>query len=255
MHSSIRLRVPMVGDHSLGSDIVGNLLKTSPAASSSPYSKRLQTMANAFLQGVLGALQATLSVLLVLCYGAAGTKYLSFLSEDTINSVTKLGTSVLLPCLLFTEMGKEAKPEQLKEFWILPVFNVALTLIALAYSYIGIKLFKMPRWIAPAAAFPNMLSLPLLLIESLSSSGVLDNLLMDKKDTVDEALERAKIYFLVNVRMPNILLRIKGLTIGNIGLIRQHRMQCVQSVGVLGLISTFAGPLRSRAISSESRGR
>lgn len=156
-------------------------------------------MANAFLQGILGALQATISVLLVLVYGAAGTKYLSFLSEDTVNSVTKLGTNILLPCLLFTEMGKEAKPEQLKEFWILPVFNIALTLIALAYSYIGIKLFRMPRWIAPAAAFPNMLSLPLLLIESLSSSGVLDSLLTDKKDTVEDALGRAKIYFLVNV--------------------------------------------------------
>jgi hypothetical protein len=176
-------------------------------------------MANAFLQGIIGALQATISVLLVLFYGAAGaasafrerkgdlilnpsrigTRYLSFLSEETINSVTKLGTNLLLPCLLFTEMGKEAKPEQLKEFWILPVFNIGLTLIALAYSYIGIKLLKLPRWIAPAAAFPNQLSLPLLLIESLSSSGVIDSLLMGKKDTVDDALGRAKIYFLVNV--------------------------------------------------------
>lgn len=162
---------------------------------------QLHQMANAFLQGILGALQATISVLLVLAYGAAGTRYLPFLSEETVNSVTKVGTNVLLPCLLFTEMGKEAKPTQLKEFWVLPVFNVALTLVALAYSYIGIKFFRMPNWLYPAAAFPNMLSLPLLLIESLSSSGVLDNLLKDKSDSVEDALGRAKIYFLVNVSL------------------------------------------------------
>ena len=148
----------------------------------------------------MGALSATISVLLVLLYGASATKFLPHvLTEEVINSVTKLGTNILLPCLLFTEMGKEASPSQLKEFWILPVFNISFTLLSLLYSWIGIKLFKFPNWLAPAAAFPNMLSLPLLLMESLSSSGVLDDLLIGKSDTVEKALDRAKIYFLVNV--------------------------------------------------------
>lgn len=45
-----------------------------------------------------GALQATISVLLVLSYGAGTTKYLSFFDEDAVNAITKVGTHILLPC-------------------------------------------------------------------------------------------------------------------------------------------------------------
>lgn len=96
-------------------------------------------------------------------------------------------------------MGKEATPDQLANYWVFAVFTVFFTTVSLAYSYIGIKLFKFPQWLMPAAAFPNTLSLPLLLIESLSKTGGIDTLLNGKNDTVDKALERGKTYFLVMV--------------------------------------------------------
>ena len=51
-----------------------------------------------FLQETLGALQATISVLLVLAYGAIIVKYLKIINNETVNKVTKLGTNILLPC-------------------------------------------------------------------------------------------------------------------------------------------------------------
>jgi len=104
-----------------------------------------------------------------------------------------------LPGLLFTQMGKEATPEQLANYWVFAVLTIAFTALSLVYAYVGIKLFKFPQWLAPAAAFPNTLSLPLLLIESLSKTGGMDTLLKDKHDTVDKALERGRTYFLVIV--------------------------------------------------------
>lgn len=96
-------------------------------------------------------------------------------------------------------MGKEASVSQLKEYWILPVFNLAFTLLALLYAWIGVRFLRLPNWLFPAAAFPNTLSLPLLLLESLSKTGAVDELLMGKKDTVEAALGRGKTYMLVNV--------------------------------------------------------
>lgn len=101
-------------------------------------------------------------------------------------------------------MGKEATPEQLANYWVFAVFTVLFIALSLAYAYIGIKLFKFPQWLAPAAAFPNTLSLPLLLIESLSKTGGMDTLLNGKSDTVEKALERGKTYFLVMVSQPKL---------------------------------------------------
>ncbi|CAD6587586.1 MAG: hypothetical protein CYPHOPRED_003969 [Cyphobasidiales sp. Tagirdzhanova-0007] len=158
-----------------------------------------------FLQETLGALQATISVLLVLAYGAILVKYLKIIDSETVNKMTKLGTNVLLPCLLFTEMGPESKPSQLREYWIFPVYTLSFTILSLLYALIGVKLLKMPKWLYPAAAFPNTLSLPLLMIESLARTGAVDNLLNGEGDTVAKALARGRLYILVNGLAGNII--------------------------------------------------
>ena len=56
---------------------------------------------------------------------------------------------------------------------------------------------KLPPWVTPAMSFNNTTSLPLLLIQSLDSTGILKNLLMSDTDTTSDALNRAKSYFLV----------------------------------------------------------
>jgi len=160
---------------------------------------------NAFLQETLGALQAVISVLLTLIAGAGTVRYLKLIDQDIVDGITKLSTNIFLPCMLFTEMGKESSWSQLKEYWVLPVFTISLTLLSLLYATIGVKLLRMPNWIYPAAAFPNMLSLPLLLIESLGKSGAIDKLLLGDSDTIEKAIARGRVYFLVNGLAGNII--------------------------------------------------
>ena len=60
------------------------------------------------------------------------------------------------------------------------------------------RLFKLPSWVTPALSFNNTTALPILLVESLQSSGLLDTLLLSETDTSSAALIRARSYFLVN---------------------------------------------------------
>lgn len=63
----------------------------------------------------------------------------------------------------------------------------------------------MPSWVTPAVSFNNTTALPLLLIESLGSTGILDELLASDTDTVSSALLRAKSYVLVNAMVGDAL--------------------------------------------------
>lgn len=62
------------------------------------------------------------------------------------------------------------------------------------------KIMKLPQWIVPAIAFNNTTSLPLLLVQSLQATGILDSL-----DTSSDVVDRAKSYFLVNAMVSNSL--------------------------------------------------
>lgn len=62
------------------------------------------------------------------------------------------------------------------------------------------KIFKMPAWATPALTFNNTTSLPLLLVQSLAATKLLDSI-----DQSDDAVERAKSYFLVNSMVGNTL--------------------------------------------------
>jgi len=62
------------------------------------------------------------------------------------------------------------------------------------------KFLNLPQWVTPALAFNNTTSLPLLLVQSLQSTGILDSL-----DASSDAVDRAKSYFLVNAMVSNSL--------------------------------------------------
>lgn len=67
------------------------------------------------------------------------------------------------------------------------------------------RIFKLPSWVTPALSFNNTTSLPLLLIQSLESTGILGTLLISDDDTTADALNRAKSYFLVCAIVSNSL--------------------------------------------------
>ena len=72
-------------------------------------------------------------------------------------------------------------------------------------GFVTTRIFKLPSWVTPALCFNNTTSLPLLLIQSLQSTGILDKLLMSDTDTSSAALARANSYFLVNAIVGNSL--------------------------------------------------
>ncbi len=62
------------------------------------------------------------------------------------------------------------------------------------------RICKTPSWVTPAIAFNNTTSLPLLLVQSLAATQLLDTL-----DSSGGAVARAKSYFLVNAMVGNSL--------------------------------------------------
>lgn len=64
-------------------------------------------------------------------------------------------------------------------------------------GFLATHLLKLPSWTTPAVCFNNTTALPLLLVQSLKSTGLLDKLLLSDADTTSNAFERANSYFLV----------------------------------------------------------
>lgn len=66
------------------------------------------------------------------------------------------------------------------------------------------RALKLPDWVTPALAFNNTTSLPLLLIQSLETAGILDSILLGG-DSTSSAVSRAESYFLINAMVSNSL--------------------------------------------------
>ncbi|KAL8810859.1 MAG: hypothetical protein Q9200_002260 [Gallowayella weberi] len=124
-------------------------------------------MSGSLTVSFLGALQASVSVLLTIGVGVVASQF-NILSQGSTKELSKL-------CL-----------------WAL-----AYTLSSMLLGVILIRLLKLPAWLTPALSFNNTTSLPLLLIQSLESTGILKSLLISDTDTTSAALHRAKSYFLV----------------------------------------------------------
>ncbi|KAL9125338.1 MAG: hypothetical protein Q9217_005448 [Psora testacea] len=168
----------------------------------------------------LGALQASLSVLLVLSYGVIAAQF-DILKGPTTKQISTLCVRVFLPALLVTNVGSQLHVDTgIRYVPILRNYSAArksvftncilvwglfYALTSMLLGYILTRVFKLPSWTTPAVCFNNTTALPLLLIQSLSATGVLDQLLISKSDTSSDALLRAKSYFLVNAMIGDSL--------------------------------------------------
>lgn len=84
------------------------------------------------------------------------------------------------------------------------VWSVCYTLLSLLIGRVLTRFFKLPAWVAPAIAFNNTTSLPLLLIQSLKQTRILDTILI-AGESGSQAMDRAESYFLVNAMVSNSL--------------------------------------------------
>ncbi|KAI0769451.1 auxin efflux carrier [Trametes elegans] len=150
------------------------------------------TLLNTFF----GAFQGSLSVLLTLLAGYIMARK-CYLDHKTVRDVSKLCTTLFLPCLIVEEMGPQLTVSKLRDVWIIPLWGLASTLLAHAVGWVGKRLFKLPYWTIAASGRPNSNALPLLLLQSLQSTGVLDTL-SQPGESVSKTLDRAKSLILLN---------------------------------------------------------
>ncbi|KAF7860697.1 hypothetical protein EAF04_008215 [Stromatinia cepivora] len=152
----------------------------------------------------LGALQASLTVLLTISYGVIASRY-NLLKESSTRDISKTAVRLFLPALLITNVGEELKPDTAWRYVPVLVWALIYTLLSVALGMLLKRAFKFPAWCVPAICFNNTTALPLLLIQALDTAGILTSLTMSDNDTPSAALSRAKSYFLVSSMVGNSL--------------------------------------------------
>jgi predicted permease len=147
------------------------------------------------LNSFLAAIQASLSVLLVIFYGAVAARF-KLLDASSSKSISKICVKIFLPALLLTKIGSELHAGSADRYGIILLWALICHFVSFLIGIAAHVLFGMPDWITAAIMFNNTTSYPLLLIQSLDETGILSALIITDETTRD-AIERAKSYFLV----------------------------------------------------------
>ncbi|KAI8966017.1 auxin efflux carrier [Daldinia sp. FL1419] len=150
-------------------------------------------MVSPLLVSFLGAVQASLSVLLTISFGVIAAQF-GLVTTDAAEQVSRLCVNVLLPCLLITKLGSELHLDTAVNYVPIIIWAIVFTVTSIAIGKAAVSFFRLPKWALPAIAFNNTESLPLLLLQSLETTGVLGSLV--GAGQASEGIERARTYFL-----------------------------------------------------------
>ncbi|KAL8782497.1 MAG: hypothetical protein Q9213_005336 [Squamulea squamosa] len=161
-------------------------------------------MSSSLTISFLGALQASVSVLLTIGVGVLASQF-NILNQRTTKELNTLCIRIFLPCLLISNLGSNLSPESGIRYASVLIWALTYTFLSMLLGVILTRLLTLPSWVTPALAFNNTTSLPLLLIQSLESTDILKTLLKSETDTTSAALNRAKSYFLVCAIVSNSL--------------------------------------------------
>ncbi|KAI1105242.1 auxin efflux carrier [Jackrogersella minutella] len=150
-------------------------------------------MSSELLVSFLGAIQASLSVLLTIGCGVVAAQF-GLVTTHAAEEVSRLCVNVLLPCLMIVKLGSELHLDTAMRFVPVVIWATIFTVISIGIGKASVALFRLPKWAVPAIAFNNTQSLPLLLLQSLEATGVLASLV--GAGQTSDAIERARTYFL-----------------------------------------------------------
>ncbi|KAF2145493.1 uncharacterized protein K452DRAFT_264565 [Aplosporella prunicola CBS 121167] len=154
---------------------------------------------SSILTSFTGALQASVAVLLTVCSGAIAAQF-RLLSESSAKDISKTCVRLFLPALLIHNVGSQLHLDTGIKYLPILIYSIAYNTLSMAAGIAMVRVFKQPGWVAPALAFNNTTSLPLLLVQSLEATGILASL-----DPSEGVVDRAKSYFLVNAMVSNSL--------------------------------------------------
>ncbi|KAL1605219.1 hypothetical protein SLS60_004763 [Paraconiothyrium brasiliense] len=152
---------------------------------------------------LVGALQASISVLITIFFGVLTAQF-NLLSTGAAKEVSRACVRMFLPALLIYKLGTNLDTDTGVHYVPILIWSISYTLISLGISAVACRVFKLPNWVKLAVTFNNTTSLPLLLIQSLSTTGVLDAII-PSGDDASKALDRAESYFLINAMVSNSL--------------------------------------------------
>ncbi|RAL09386.1 Auxin Efflux Carrier superfamily [Aspergillus homomorphus CBS 101889] len=156
----------------------------------------------------LGAFQACVSVLLTLSYGVVA-RYAGLVSAASIKDVSALGIKLFFPALMVVNLGSNLHASSILNYIPILVWSTIVVFVSLVIGKIGERVLRLPAWVTAACAFNNTTALPLLLIQSLESTGSLKRLLKDG-DEVSDAVDRSQSYLLICAVVSNLLTYIVG---------------------------------------------
>lgn len=158
-------------------------------------------MPSAVLASFIGALQASVSVLITLSYGLIAAR-LGMVHEVTARDISSLCRNVFLPALLITDIGSQLSIHSVPNYVPILVWAIIYSMASIVLGKIIVKLFGLPNWTVIAITFNNTTSLPLLLTRSLLETGILTGI---AGGNVEEAVARARSYFLINSMVSKVL--------------------------------------------------
>ena len=147
------------------------------------------------LPSFLSAIQASLSVLLVISYGALATHF-RLLDSSNGKAISRVCVKLFLPALLLVHLGSEMRPSSAYRYLVVFLWALIAHGISFLLGVFGRAAFGLPDWIACAIMFNNTTSYPLLLVQSLEETGLLAGLGRGGEEAGD-MVGRAKSYFLI----------------------------------------------------------
>jgi len=147
------------------------------------------------LESFLSAIQASLSVLLVISYGGLAA-WLGLLNHANTKAISKICVRMFLPALLFTKIGSELHAGSASRYLVILLWAIVCHVLSFIIGITAHLGLGMPDWVTVAIMFNNTTSYPLLLVTALDDTGILKALVVTD-ETTREAIERAKSYFLV----------------------------------------------------------
>ncbi|KAK4238761.1 auxin efflux carrier [Achaetomium macrosporum] len=155
------------------------------------------------LQSFLAAVQASLSVLLVMLYGGVAAHF-RMIDRANTKAISKICVRMFLPALLITKLGAELRAESAPRYVSILVWAVACHVVSFLFGLLGRVGLGMPDWVTVAILINNTTSYPLLLVTALEDTGIL-NPLLGANESARGAIERAKSYFLVFSTVSNCI--------------------------------------------------
>ena len=102
----------------------------------------------------VAAIQASLSVVLVIFYGAVAARF-KLLDASSSKSISKVCVKIFLPALLLTKIGSELQAGSAERYGIILLWAFVCHFISFLIGIAAHLLFGMPDWITAALMFNN----------------------------------------------------------------------------------------------------